>query len=134
MRNLIKRTCLLVLCICMILSFTPTISYAADSDTKTPETKSMSNDQGEAAESMAVKKYAHTVGTDIYIGDEKYIMKGVVASNAVAASPATYDVDMMTEKDYEEIADLGFNTVRFLFNYNILEDEDNPYTYGIGSS
>lgn len=73
--------------------------------------------------------FAHTVGTDIYIGDKKYTIQGVVASNAVASSPACYDVDMMTENDYAEIADLGFNTVRFLFNYNILEDDANPYVY-----
>ena len=73
--------------------------------------------------------FAHTVGTDIYIGDEKYIINGVVASNAVASSPAVYNENMMTEADYEEIASLGFNTVRFLFNYNILEDDANPYVY-----
>lgn len=129
MCNLAKRFCVWFLCICMILSFTPTISYATNDDTKTPEAKSMSIDKREAAQPIAVKKYAHTVGTDIYISDEKYIMKGVVASNAVAASPAAYDIDMMTEEDYKEIAGLGFNTVRFLFNYNILEDDSNPYTY-----
>lgn len=77
----------------------------------------------------ATKTFAHTVGKDIYIGDEKYIINGVVASNAVASSPKVYNENMMTEADYEEIASLGFNTVRFLFNYNILEDDNNPYVY-----
>lgn len=77
----------------------------------------------------ATGMFAHTVGADIYIGDEKFTIQGVVASNAVAASPSRYDKDMMTEDDYAEIAGLGFNTVRFLFNYNILEDDDEPYVY-----
>lgn len=84
---------------------------------------------GTGTGTASVNNFAHTNGTDIYIGNDKYVIKGVVASNAVASLPSTYDVDMMTEADYKEISELGFNTVRFLFNYNILEDDNNPYVY-----
>ena len=82
-----------------------------------------------ASESIDSNDFAHTVGKDIYINDKKYLMQGVVASNDVACSPKVYDIDMMAEEDYEEIAALGFNTVRFLFNYNMLEDDSKPYVY-----
>lgn len=74
-------------------------------------------------------KFAKTNGKEICIDGTKYTIKGVVANNAVASSPTTYDLDMMTEADYKEISELGFNTVRFLFNYNMLEDDNNPYVY-----
>lgn len=73
--------------------------------------------------------FAHTSGQDIYIGNEKYVINGVVASNAVASSPKQADSNMMSEEDYQEIKELGLNTVRFLFNYDILEDDSNPYVY-----
>lgn len=73
--------------------------------------------------------YAYTKGTSIFLNGEEYIIQGVCVSNGVAASPKVYDIDMMSEADYEEIAALGMNTVRFLFNYNLLEDDSNPYVY-----
>ncbi len=73
--------------------------------------------------------YVYTKGTSLWLDGEEYIIQGVCASNGVAASPSVYDVNMMTEEDYKEIAQLGMNTVRFLFNYNLLEDDNNPYVY-----
>lgn len=73
--------------------------------------------------------YVYTKGTSLWLNGEEYIIQGVCASNGVAASPSVYDIDMMTESDYREIAELGMNTVRFLFNYNLLEDDNNPYVY-----
>ena len=34
-----------------------------------------------------------------------------------------------TEETYKELAEMGFNSVRFLFNYNLFEDDNNPYKY-----
>ena len=70
--------------------------------------------------------FAKTVGKDLYVNNMRYTIKGMVFHNAVAVSPTVADPDMTTEQDYEEIASLGFNTVRYLFNYNILEEEDQP--------
>lgn len=75
------------------------------------------------------KGYIYTQGTSLFLNGEEYIIQGVCASNAVAASPQVYDPDMMTEDDYREIASLGMNTVRFMMNYDLLEDDDNPYVY-----
>ncbi|MGD8174923.1 cellulase family glycosylhydrolase [Marinimicrobium sp. ARAG 43.8] len=34
----------------------------------------------------------------------------------------------MTDRDWDRIADLGFNAVRLPFPHNLIEDENNPYT------
>lgn len=73
--------------------------------------------------------FVYTEGTKLMLAGEEYIIKGICASNAVAANLSVYNKNMMMESDYKEIAAMGFNTVRFLFNYRLLEDDDNPYTY-----
>lgn len=79
--------------------------------------------------SPELTEYVYVEGTSLFLNGEEYIIQGVCASNGVAASPEVYDVDMMSEDDYKEISSLGMNTVRFLFNYNLLEDDSNPYVY-----
>lgn len=74
-------------------------------------------------------QYVHTEGNLLKLGDSPYIIHGMCASNAVAASPSEPNNNMMSEQDYKELSEMGINTVRFLFNYNILEDDENPYTY-----
>ena len=34
-----------------------------------------------------------------------------------------------TEESYKELADMGFNSVRFYINYGLFESDSNPYTY-----
>ena len=77
-----------------------------------------------SADPMA--KFAKTIGKDLFVNNMRYTIKGMIIHNAVAASPTQADPDMASNEDYAEIASLGFNTVRYLFNYNILEEEDQP--------
>ena len=34
-----------------------------------------------------------------------------------------------TEESYKELSEMGFNSVRFLLNYNLFESDDEPYVY-----
>ena len=112
-----------ILCAIVLISSKSEEDITIILDGKTPHTS------GDGIVEESKEGYVYTEGTSLFLNGEEYIIQGVCASNGVAASPSIYDVDMMTEVDYEEIASLGMNTVRFLLNYNLLEDDNNPYVY-----
>ena len=49
--------------------------------------------------------------------------------NTVWANPANPPANHHGEIDYERAAAMGFNRVRFYFNYGIFEDDAAPYAY-----
>ena len=60
----------------------------------------------------------------------QYIIKGMAFGNKVWDNPAEPPVNKHhTEESYEELADLGFNSVRFYLNYSLFENDASPYEY-----
>lgn len=59
----------------------------------------------------------------------EYRIKGISFGNNVWYRPKSAPVTDHDEKSFEEIAQLGFNTVRFYINYDLFEDDDRPYEY-----
>ncbi len=61
---------------------------------------------------------------------QQFIIKGMAFGNKVWDNPTTPPVNKHhTEKSYEELAQLGFNSVRFYINYGLFEDDSAPYEY-----
>ena len=63
---------------------------------------------------------------------KEYIIKAMGFSNYCMNYPATSSsIENVhhTEASYKELSEMGFNTVRFLINYNLFEDDSRPYTY-----
>lgn len=76
--------------------------------------------------------FVHVEGTDLYTGDgEFYHIKAINLSNCLSGTyaPSIPDNITTTEKTYNEISEMGFNSARFLINYQIFEDDNNPYVY-----
>lgn len=78
--------------------------------------------------------FVKTDGTKLIDGDgNEYLIKGIGFTN-----DAIYSVDYPAENhhdedSYKEIADLGFNTVRFYLNYRFFEKDDYPYSYSVSA-
>ncbi|MBR5120945.1 MAG: cellulase family glycosylhydrolase [Oscillospiraceae bacterium] len=63
---------------------------------------------------------------------KEFIIKAMGFSNYCMnypSSSASIENYHHTEASYAELAEMGFNTVRFLINYNLFEDDSRPYTY-----
>ncbi len=64
---------------------------------------------------------------------KSYVIKAINFGNLAMDYPSnanTYTLGRHhTEESYKEIAEMGFNSVRFLLNYNLFEDDTNPYVY-----
>ena len=76
--------------------------------------------------------FIHVNGTDLYMEDgTPYQIKAINLSNCLSSTyaPRIPDNITTTEKTYKEISEMGFNSARFLINYQIFEDDDNPYVY-----
>lgn len=59
-----------------------------------------------------------------------YLIKGMAFGNNVWANPKTPPENLHhTEDSYRELAEMGFNSVRFYLNYGLFEDDSNPYEY-----
>ncbi len=74
--------------------------------------------------------YVYTAGDKFY--DESgnlYQICSIGFGNAFEQNNKTPVYNYCTEDSYRELADLGFNTVRFYLNYGLLEDDSQPYVY-----
>lgn len=82
----------------------------------------------EAAEQKST--FIYVSGDKILDQDGKdFYIKGISFGNSVWGEPTAPSKTHHTEKSYKEIAALGFNSVRFYLNYNLFEDDNNPYNY-----
>ncbi|MDR1687599.1 MAG: glycoside hydrolase family 5 protein [Clostridiales bacterium] len=61
--------------------------------------------------------------------NEEFTIKGISFGNSVWSEPETPSKTHHTELSYKEISEMGFNCVRFYLNYNLFEDDDEPYKY-----
>lgn len=61
---------------------------------------------------------------------EQYVIKGMAFGNNVWSNPAVAPENIHhTEDSYKELAELGFNSVRFYINYGLFESDSKPYVY-----
>ncbi len=69
-------------------------------------------------------------GTSIVDGAGKeFWFRGIAFGNDVWARPTTPPVTHHSQEDYARIKSLGFNSVRFYLNYQLFEDDSNPFKY-----
>ncbi len=82
------------------------------------------------AKKYTAEDFVHADGTKI-IGEDgnEFHIKGIAFGNSVWDNPSVPDTSHHDEKAYKDIADMGFNCVRFYLNYGIFEDDNNPYHY-----
>lgn len=82
------------------------------------------------ARKYTAEDFVHADGTKI-IGEDgnEFHIKGIAFGNSVWDNPSVPDTSHHDEKAYKDIADMGFNCVRFYLNYGIFEDDKNPYRY-----
>ena len=79
-----------------------------------------------------IEAFIYVEGTDLYEENgELFQIKAINISNCISSTyaPSVPDNSTTTEKTYKEISEMGFNSVRFLVNYQIFEDDSNPYVY-----
>lgn len=75
-------------------------------------------------------KFIHVSGNQIVDGSGKtYLLKGIAMGNDVWSEPKKPVWTSQTEDSYKDLAEMGFNCTRFYLNYQLFEDDDNPYTY-----
>ncbi len=83
-----------------------------------------------AAEARPAEAFVHTSGQYIIGADGHIInLRGISLGNSVYNNPSAPDTRHHSEDTYRELAELGFNCVRFYLNYGIFEDDANPYEY-----
>ena len=76
------------------------------------------------------KNMVYAVGNQLLSPDgSEYVIKAMGLGNNVWAYPKTPTLTHHDELTYKELSELGFNTVRFYMNYQLFEENDNPYVY-----
>lgn len=61
---------------------------------------------------------------------KQFIIKGMAFGNKIWDNPSVPPVNKHhTEESYKELAELGFNSVRFYINYGLFENDSSPYEY-----
>ncbi len=78
----------------------------------------------------AKASFIHVSGSKILDENEnEFLIKGIAFGNSVWSEPKTPNPNHHTANSYKEIAEFGFNSVRFYLNYNLFEDDSKPYEY-----
>lgn len=60
---------------------------------------------------------------------KQYIIKGINFYNQMNKQPSLPPTTDHDEASFQEIAEMGFNSVRFYLNYQLFEEDNNPYVY-----
>ncbi len=83
-----------------------------------------------AAEKLSADDFVHAEGRYIIGTDGKKLeIRGMALGNSVWSNPTTPNLNHHTEKSYKELSEMGFNCVRFYLNYDIFENDNEPYKY-----
>lgn len=82
---------------------------------------------GEVDESMG---FIHVENGEIVNGNGEAVwLKGIALGNDVWSNPTEPVLTSHDESSFEDIASMGFNCVRFYLNYQLFEDDADPYNY-----
>ena len=60
---------------------------------------------------------------------KQYIIKGMAFGNEVWSNPSAPSTLHHNAESYQELAEMGFDSVRFYLNYGMFESDSDPYTY-----
>lgn len=60
---------------------------------------------------------------------KQYLIKGMAIGNDVWSNPTIAPAQDHDAASYQELADMGFDSVRFYLNYAMFESDSKPYTY-----
>ena len=60
---------------------------------------------------------------------KQYLIKGMAFGNEVWSNPSTEPTRHHDAASYRELAEMGFDSVRFYLNYGLFESDSAPYTY-----
>jgi endoglucanase len=79
----------------------------------------------------ATKEFIHAKGRKLVVGtdDAEIVLHGVNFGNDVWDNPAAPPTTHHNGTDYARLKTWGANAVRFLMNYQLFEDDANPYAY-----
>ncbi|HEX2952848.1 MAG TPA: cellulase family glycosylhydrolase [Bacillota bacterium] len=77
------------------------------------------------------KAFIRRSGRQLVVGenDQPVLLQGVCFGNKVWSKPATPPWDHHNERDYERLQSWHMNAVRFYLNYQLFEDDANPFIY-----
>lgn len=109
--------------------------------TVSPSTSELDN--LESAEINSEEIYADNVHSGIHSSGFVYVsgkqlfdengqefrIKGMCFGNNVWQNPSTPTLTHHDKESYQELENLGFNTIRFYLNYRLFEDDMQPYVY-----
>lgn len=74
--------------------------------------------------------FIHVENGEIVDGNGEAVwLKGIAFGNDVWSNPTEPVLTSHDESSYEDIASMGFNCVRFYLNYQLFEDDADPYNY-----
>ena len=74
--------------------------------------------------------FIHADGKQLVDEDGKpYTIKGMAFGNEVWSNPSAEPTRHHDAESYQELAEMGFDSVRFYLNYGLFESDSNPYTY-----
>jgi endoglucanase len=87
----------------------------------------------QAADGLAVNSssgFIHRQGSQLLDGSgQPFTFQGIAFGNEVWSTEANIPVKHHTEADFQRVKDMGLNSVRFYLNYQLFEDDRNPYQY-----
>ncbi len=82
------------------------------------------------AKKLSADDFVHAEGRYIIGTDgEKLEIRGMALGNSVWSNLTTPNLNHHTEKSYKELSEMGFNCVRFYLNYDLFENDNDPYKY-----
>ena len=73
--------------------------------------------------------FVHTDGQKFVLQGKPYVIRGMAMGNSVWNNPAYAPTGDHNEDSFRELAELGFNSVRFYLNYALFESDSKPYEY-----
>lgn len=112
MKKFVKRAFALTAAVIMMLSSLSITIYAKSS------------------KKLKADDFVHTDGTKIIGTDgNELILKGIAFTNDILAYSPYPNMTYSDEKAYKELAEMGFNSVRFHISYQAFEDDNKPYSY-----
>ncbi len=110
MKNTLKKFLLCLLALSMLSSLCVTVAA-----------------NGESTQTL---NFITVDGQKLYDGDEEFILKGMsFANGAIDDGSGELQLTHHDEQSYAELANLGFNSVRFYLSYKFFEDDSNPDVY-----
>lgn len=104
-----------------------------DSNRESAVQESNGDVHSEEKEDTAISEenpFIHVQGNQVVDAEgSEYTIRGMAFGNEVWSNPSLPSDKHHNVLSYKELADMGFNSVRFYLNYGLFEDDERPYEY-----